>query len=83
MEEIIEALGKIGDERAVPFLIKMTDNRSFLVRGKAAAVLGNFGSRQEVKNALNRAARDYSQYVREAASYSLNKLSAIQERSIV
>jgi len=78
MEEIVEALGKIGDERAVPFLIKMLNNRSFLVRGKSATVLGNFNGQEngqeEVIDALKRAIRDHSQYVREAARASLDKL---------
>lgn len=75
MEEIVGALGKIGDERAVPFLIKMLNSRSFLVRGKVAAVLGNFDGQEEVIEALKRAARDYSLYVREAATISLSKLT--------
>jgi HEAT repeat protein len=80
MEEIVEALGKIGDERAVPFLIKMLNNRSFLVRGKAAAVLSNFDDQEEVVEALKRAIGDHSHYVRELASASLNKLTATLKR---
>jgi HEAT repeat protein len=80
MEEIVEALGKIGDERAVPFLIKMLNNRSFLVRGKAATVLGNFDGQEEVVEALKRATRDCSHYVRESASASLDKLTATSGR---
>jgi HEAT repeat protein len=77
-EEIVEALGKIRDERAVPFLIKMLHNRSFLVRGKAATTLCNFDGQEEVVEALKRATRDCSQYVREAASASLDKLTALK-----
>jgi len=75
IEEIVEALGKIGDERTVPFLIKMLNNRSFLVRGKAATVLGNFSGEDEVIDALKRATLDRSNYVRESARASLDKLT--------
>ena len=74
MEEIVEALGKIGDERAVPYLINMLNNSSFLVRGKAATVLGYFDSKEEVTQALKRATSDISNYVRESARTSLYKL---------
>lgn len=80
MEEIVEALGKIGDERAVPFLIEMLYNRSFLVRGRAAAVLSNFDDQEEVVEALKRATRDHSHYVRESAIASLDKLTATLKR---
>ena len=80
IEEIAEALGKIGDERAVPFLIKMLNSRSFLVRGKAATVLSNFSGQDEVTEALKRATRDCSNYVRESARVSLDKLTAVLER---
>jgi HEAT repeat protein len=74
MEEIVEALGKIGDERAVPHLIKMLNENSFLVRGKAATVLGKFDAREEAIEALRRATTDCSTYVRELARASLHKL---------
>ncbi|MER3446376.1 MAG: hypothetical protein C4291_05790 [Candidatus Dadabacteria bacterium] len=80
MEEVVEAVGKIGDERAVPFLIKMLNNPSFLVRGKAAAVLGNFDGQEEVIEALKRAIGDHSHYVRESARASLDKLTVISRR---
>jgi HEAT repeat protein len=51
MEEIVETLGKIGDESAVPSLIDMLNNRSFLVRGKAASALSNLKGRKEVVEA--------------------------------
>jgi len=80
MLEIVEALGKIGDERAVPFLIKMLSNRSFLVRAKTATVLGNFEEHEEVVEALKRATMDCSNYVRESARASLDKLTATLKR---
>jgi HEAT repeat protein len=80
MLEIVEALGKIGDERAVPFLIRMLSNRSFLVRAKTATALGNFEGFKEVIVALKRATSDCSQYVRESARASLNKLTATSSR---
>ena len=80
MEEIVEALGKIGDERVVPFLIKMLNNRSFLVRGKVATVLSNFSDQEEVVDALKRAIVDHSLYVRESASASMDKLTAALRR---
>jgi HEAT repeat protein len=76
MELVVEALGKIGDENAVPTLIKMLNNRSFLVRGKAATILGNLESGEEVIEALKKATADQSHYVRESASASLDKLVA-------
>jgi HEAT repeat protein len=74
-EEIVEALGKIGDERALPVLInELLNNPSFLVRGKAATALENFKGRKEVIDALKRAREDCSSYVKESAFRSLNKL---------
>ncbi|HEX9667080.1 MAG TPA: HEAT repeat domain-containing protein [Thermodesulfobacteriota bacterium] len=75
MEVIIDALSKIGDQRIVPLLIDMLKNSSFLVRGKAASVLCNFGSQEEVKAALKEATNDHSNYVRNAAKVSLAKLT--------
>ncbi len=80
MLEIVEALGKIGDDRAVPFLIRMLSNRSFLVRAKTATALGNFDGFKEVVEALKRATGDCSQYVRESAGASLDKLAATSRR---
>ncbi len=80
MLEIVEALGKIGDERAVPFLIKMLSSRSFLVRAKTATVLGNFEEHEEVVEALKRTTMDCSNYVRESARTSLDKLAATLKR---
>ncbi len=76
MDEIVEALGKIGDVSTVPYLIEMLHNRSFLVRGKAAAILGNLKGRGEIAEALKDATKDCSSYVRESAIDSLNKLTA-------
>ena len=75
IEEILEALGKIRDERALPHLIKMLNARSFLVRGKAATALGNFHAREELIEVLKRAIGDSSNYVRESARASLHKLA--------
>ncbi len=81
MEEIVEALGKIRDERTVPFLIEILDNnRSFLVRGKVAAVLSNFDGQEEVIEALKGATKDYSHYVRESARASLDKLTTVLKK---
>jgi|DewCreStandDraft_2_1066082.scaffolds.fasta_scaffold00224_87 HEAT repeat protein len=74
-EEIVEALGKIGDERALPVLInELLNNPSFLVRGKAATALENFKGSKEVIEALKRAMGDCSRYVKESALKSLDKL---------
>jgi len=83
MEEIVEALGKIGDESAVPSLIDMLNNRSFLVRGKAATVLSNLKCQKEVIEALKMATNDYSNYVRESAVASLDKLTSASMHNIV
>jgi HEAT repeat protein len=80
MLEIVEALGKIGDERAIPFLIRMLSNRSFLVRAKTATALGSFEGLDEVVEGLKRTTSDCSQYVRESAEASLHKLSATSRR---
>ncbi len=80
MLEIVEALGKIGDETVVPSLIKMLSNRSFLVRAETSTVLGNFEEHEEVVEALKRAANDCSQYVRESAKASLDKLTTTLRR---
>ncbi|MGE5444394.1 MAG: HEAT repeat domain-containing protein [Ignavibacteriales bacterium] len=58
----------------------MLNNRSFLVRGKAATALGNFNGQEEVVEALKRAIGDHSHYVRELASASLDKLTATLRR---
>jgi HEAT repeat protein len=70
--EIIEALGKIGDEMAAPSIVEALQNNSFLVRAKAAAALRNFKNLNGVIEALKAATKDKSLYVRELASASLN-----------
>jgi len=72
---VIIALGKIGDERAVSKLIDIThhDKDSF-VRRSAAEALGLISSRTAVL-ALEQALEDSDKYVRAAAAWALKQIT--------
>jgi hypothetical protein len=66
-------LGRLGDPRAVPALIRALRDRSPLVRAVAAEVLGNLGA-ESARTALEAATRDDSPYVRRHAAQALRQL---------
>jgi HEAT repeat protein len=66
-----EALGELGDRRAVPALIQALKDEDGSVRGAAAWALGKLGDRRAVP-ALRQAVKDYNY----AAAKALRKLGA-------
>jgi HEAT repeat protein len=72
--EVIEAMGKIGGEAAVSLLIEALRHPSFIVRGEAAKALGTCSGHGIVKQALARALKDPSSYVRERGQEALERL---------
>ena len=68
-----EALGKIGDARAVEPLIQALKDRDYDVRGKAAEALGKIGDARAVEP-LIQALKD--EYAQPAAIESLGKIGA-------
>jgi HEAT repeat protein len=80
-EKTVEALGRIGDKRAVPALVsalEQKDNRSETEVFTAIWALGNIGDRSAVP-ILNSLLEDKNKYVRYLAMEALNKLSAPSE----
>ncbi|MCU0631546.1 MAG: HEAT repeat domain-containing protein [Methanolinea sp.] len=71
---IIEALGMIGDNRALDPLIRQMGDRSNEVRWEAALALGEIGDHAAIP-ALRKALEDEDKYVRYGAALSLQKLS--------
>ncbi|HWP49083.1 MAG TPA: HEAT repeat domain-containing protein [Candidatus Limnocylindrales bacterium] len=70
MEEIAEALGKIGDQETILVLTKLLDNPSFLVRGSAVRALATRGD-PEIREDLERMLKDPSTYVKGLAGEAL------------
>jgi hypothetical protein len=66
-------LGRLGDPRAVPALIRALRDRSPLVRAVAAEVLGHLGA-ESARTALEAATRDESPYVRRHAAQALRQV---------
>jgi HEAT repeat protein len=75
--EIIEAIGKIGGDSAYSIVIEALRHPSFIVRGEAAKALGSFPGHDSVKQALARALKDPSSYVRERSQEALERLEGI------
>ena len=80
---VAEALGKIGDERAVQPLIRaLTDKdkieRNRYVRGKAAEALGRLGDKRAIKPLVDALNEKYI-YVRRKAEKALERLGQISE----
>jgi len=80
---VAEALGKIGDKRAVkPLIAALTDKdkveRNRYVRGKAAEALGRIGDEKAVKP-LNKALNEKYIYVRRKAGKALERLGQISK----
>jgi len=71
-----EALGKIGDKRAVEPLIKALGDSEWYVRWKAAEALGKIGDKRAVEP-LIKALGDSEKLVREVAAEALEKLGAL------
>jgi HEAT repeat protein len=73
--KVVIALGKLGDRRAVPALVRRLKDESRAVRGVSAAVLGRLGDRRAIP-ALERAARsDPHRFVRDRARAAAKQLS--------
>ncbi|HZD43613.1 MAG TPA: HEAT repeat domain-containing protein, partial [Methanomicrobiales archaeon] len=70
---IIEALGQIGNKRAVPNLSALLNDKSTEVRWAAAIALGELGDAAAVP-ALQQALQDTDKYVRYGAVLALDKL---------
>jgi hypothetical protein len=69
-----EALGRSGDSRAIPYLLKALDLRiDWVVAQKSAAALGNFEPNATIVQALIRAMNEGESFEAEAAKQSLVK----------
>jgi len=68
---IIETLGMLRDESAVPVLLDLLDDPLYLNRGFACQALGHFRGNYRVANALKRSLNDASEFVRMMAGNAL------------
>lgn len=68
-----EALGRLGDPRAVGYLIPLLQDTDWRVRVKSAWALGQLGDLRALP-ALNALARDESESVRDIAGESVRTL---------
>lgn len=71
--QVVIALGKIKDRRAVPALIRALSDDNYTVRGVSAATLGQLGDKR-ARSALKRAKKDKHHFVRSQAKKALAKL---------
>ena len=72
--DAIEALGELGDERAVAFLIGALYDGERKVRAEAASVLGKLGSERAVPALLGRLTGDWDHGVRLSAGWALGDI---------
>jgi HEAT repeat protein len=77
---VAEALGKIADESAVPFLITLAHASFLKVRLAAVEALARWRDRQAVAMALRRALHDPNAIVREVARTALAGRAGPSER---
>lgn len=72
-EEIADALGTLGDIRALQFLIDATRDPARFVRKHVATALGKIGDRRAIEF-LKPLLSDHEIYVREAATWAIKKI---------
>lgn len=75
-------LGRLGDGRAVPFLLRALADRSPVVRAMAAESLGAIGD-ETARPGLEVAAKDGSPFVRRHATAALRALMANQAEAVI
>ncbi|MFW5770654.1 MAG: HEAT repeat domain-containing protein [Spirochaetota bacterium] len=68
------ALGIIGENKGIPFLLKALDDDEYRVRAEAACALGVFQGSEVVTSLLRELEKDNNRYVRSAVLYSLQKI---------
>jgi hypothetical protein len=71
--QAVAVMGKLGDARAVPALIRALNDSNETVRGLSAQVLGDMGGPSAL-SALERSRRDSSAFVRDKVTAALEKL---------
>jgi hypothetical protein len=71
--QAVAVLGKLGDPRAAPVLIRALNDPNETVRGLSAQVLGDLGGATAVA-ALEQARHDASAFVRDKATAAIDKL---------
>jgi beta-lactamase regulating signal transducer with metallopeptidase domain len=73
-EHAATALGKRGDRRAVPYLVRLLDDPSASVREHAASALGNLGDARALEGLTRTMQHDPDARVREHAASALGNL---------
>ena len=72
-EAVIQSLGRIGDSRAVPFLILALNNKRFAIKFSAIKALENIGDPQAIPFLKKIAENDSDPYVKGEAQSVLKK----------
>jgi len=75
-------LGRLGDSRAVPFLLRALSDKSPVVRAMAAESLGAIGD-ETARPGLEVAGKDGSPFVRRHAAAALRALMANQAEAVI
>lgn len=74
-EAVIESLGKVGDRRAVPFLLSALEDSSFAIRFSAIKALGAIGDPEAIPYLKRISDRDSDPYIKSEALASLKRLT--------
>ncbi len=74
-EAVINALGKIGNPGAVPFLTSVLDDKSFAIKMSAVRALGEIGDPSADELLKRVAEKDADPYIRKEALYALKRLN--------
>jgi HEAT repeat protein len=76
--EVANALGELGDEEAVPYLIQLTKDKDNQVQEAAIKALGEIGGEQ-AKQALIKLTKDHQIRIREAAKSALKEMQFCED----
>ncbi len=79
----VHALGRLGDERALPFLLGLAEHADPEVRLNVATALGAFTARPEARDALRNLLHDRHPLVRRAAAWTLQHAQAAWAREML
>jgi HEAT repeat protein len=79
---IIQALGKSGDNRAIPSLLEALNSKHINVRASATGALGQIGDATTVNN-LARLLNDESEFVQQHAIEALSDIGTPEALDIV
>lgn len=81
--ETLESLGRIGDKKAVPLIVKRLDDDRPLVRSYAARFVADLGGKQYLPALVKRKTQEEDDVARVGLAYALFSLGDLTELSVL